>query len=1139
MTRPLDRPRRHAEPALSRKPRNRQQPPSPPLRSSQRAKPPATPVGAARPESRRRIVRTAALAAILTAGLTATGAAALGLGGFRAESALNQPFVGEIDLINLDPDELGSVKATLASADEFAKAGAERYHFLTQLGFEPRLSARGSPVIRVTSRDPIREPFIDLLVEVVSPSGRLVKGYTVLLDPPGAPGRAASQSARPAADRSAPVGVRSGGASPGHGGPEPAPSPSASQAAASAGRFPMRFGPVRPGTGLLVLARPGQQQGASLAQTALALYRNNQEAFVNGDINNLVVGATLTIPTDAELLALDPATAEQELQAALRGEPVRRAPITEVSPEGGDVAASDDAGSRIAGAASAAAAGTLEGTAAVPSSEAAAADPRQVPSAPPGAISDGLPGEGSEGPALTQGGAGALEDATGSGERIRELEAELAAIHAQLQQRAEELSGLQETAPPAPSPGDPTIAERIVEGEDPEPIASLDASHADRIEAIELPADGSAPEEAGSQGASRHLANGTESPKAEAAGSQTVARPVSDSDPAPEPAVPEADAPLPAVQAAESSGEPTEAAAAPSPSTWHSILLPLAGFAGFTAVGVLGFSWISTRRRRAEPGADEDLGPAEVVALERPASVTPSPSPVPASAPASAPAMQPLADEPPPAAAPADQSEAGLAALSSHLESLQHFDAETEEADALSEADIYVAYGRYREAEELLSREIERSPERLEARFKLAEVYAASENRHALRELMDDIQASGGDRDDPARWERLVGIAKVVEEGGIWDPGSTFTLNGTRSGTSSVATRDAAAPASAIGSAAGAGNGPEARASAAGQAAPAEGRRVDGVQGLEGPFAATGGDPASLEDEMPLLFDESALEEELSLPEQPAEEDLAWDTLDDPGPRQDTSDAGDLILTLDDLGGAGVLDLGEDLGSPSSAVPAAAAHPGDASPRRPEPGEGMIPADAALELESLLDVSPPDQRSSGEGTADGRADQPASVGEGFDSPALQGSDALADPPRAGRPGPGAWDAEWAAPSPELLGAGAAAAGHPGLDAPAHAERPDLPASGGQGIDPSAAGPDVDGGAAAEMIDQRDRAEADAQAAPGDRPSAERPPDSPLGEDRATKLDRARAYLAMNDAESARALLDEVLADLGQGGGSRP
>jgi pilus assembly protein FimV len=111
-------------------------------------------------------------------------AGALGLGGIRGDSALNEPFLARIELNGVAPEELDGVKVILASEAEFTKAGSPRSDFLTGLIFVPEVSPEGKVQVRVTSTKPIREPYLDFLVEVTWPKGRLVKGYTVLLDPP-------------------------------------------------------------------------------------------------------------------------------------------------------------------------------------------------------------------------------------------------------------------------------------------------------------------------------------------------------------------------------------------------------------------------------------------------------------------------------------------------------------------------------------------------------------------------------------------------------------------------------------------------------------------------------------------------------------------------------------------------------------------------------------------------------------------------------------------------------------------------------------------------------------------------------------------------------------------------------------------
>jgi pilus assembly protein FimV len=124
------------------------------------------------------------LASAVSLALAPAGAGAMGLGGIRTQSALYEPFEGEIDLLGVKLDQLDTLKVGLAPDAEFAKVGAALPHLLSRLRFKAQVSPEGRPVIRVTSLAPIREPYLDFLVQVNSSEGRLVKEYTVLLDPP-------------------------------------------------------------------------------------------------------------------------------------------------------------------------------------------------------------------------------------------------------------------------------------------------------------------------------------------------------------------------------------------------------------------------------------------------------------------------------------------------------------------------------------------------------------------------------------------------------------------------------------------------------------------------------------------------------------------------------------------------------------------------------------------------------------------------------------------------------------------------------------------------------------------------------------------------------------------------------------------
>lgn len=114
-------------------------------------------------------------------------APALGLGDITLHSALNQPLNAEIALV--DPGALsdGELSISLATADEFARAGVERVFFLNDLRFTVVLRGDRS-VIRVVSSKPVNEPFLNFLVQANQPNGHLLREYTLLIDPPGSPG---------------------------------------------------------------------------------------------------------------------------------------------------------------------------------------------------------------------------------------------------------------------------------------------------------------------------------------------------------------------------------------------------------------------------------------------------------------------------------------------------------------------------------------------------------------------------------------------------------------------------------------------------------------------------------------------------------------------------------------------------------------------------------------------------------------------------------------------------------------------------------------------------------------------------------------------------------------------------------------
>ncbi|MFA7387265.1 MAG: hypothetical protein WCZ87_06345, partial [Thiohalobacteraceae bacterium] len=117
-------------------------------------------------------------------GAFASQAFAMGLGDIRLASVLNQPLHAEIELLSPTATDLAELRVALASNEAYNRAGVERAYFHTKLRFEVLTRPDGTAAIKVTSREPVREPYLDFLLEATWGSGQVLREYTVLVDPP-------------------------------------------------------------------------------------------------------------------------------------------------------------------------------------------------------------------------------------------------------------------------------------------------------------------------------------------------------------------------------------------------------------------------------------------------------------------------------------------------------------------------------------------------------------------------------------------------------------------------------------------------------------------------------------------------------------------------------------------------------------------------------------------------------------------------------------------------------------------------------------------------------------------------------------------------------------------------------------------
>src|SRR4051794_24359025 len=124
----------------------------------------------------------AALALLVSASIAAQAA---GLGKLTINSALGQTLNAEIDLVSVQAGEADNLSARVASPEAFRDARIEYSNALRMLRFSVEKRANGQQYLKITSVGPINEPFVDVLIEMTWPAGRMQREYPILLDPPG------------------------------------------------------------------------------------------------------------------------------------------------------------------------------------------------------------------------------------------------------------------------------------------------------------------------------------------------------------------------------------------------------------------------------------------------------------------------------------------------------------------------------------------------------------------------------------------------------------------------------------------------------------------------------------------------------------------------------------------------------------------------------------------------------------------------------------------------------------------------------------------------------------------------------------------------------------------------------------------
>ena len=286
----------------------------------------------------------------LALALGSSHALALGLGQIEVKSSLYQPLDAQIPVLSNTPSETANLKVRLASPEDFARVGLDSSSMLSaNLEFSVQKDASGKSVIHVTTDSKLNDPFVTFLLEVDWGKGRMLREFTVLLDPPltapisgsAAPARVPSAmepvpsepvvvQTMPAPEPEPPTPAPAPAAStpppsiPAQTSPAPEPvtaapaEPTPAPAAPAPTPMPMpamgnEYGPTISGDTLWSIAQRVRPAGVDMNQTMLALLNANPDAFIGNNINRLKKGAVLRIPTASDMVATGLADARMEV----------------------------------------------------------------------------------------------------------------------------------------------------------------------------------------------------------------------------------------------------------------------------------------------------------------------------------------------------------------------------------------------------------------------------------------------------------------------------------------------------------------------------------------------------------------------------------------------------------------------------------------------------------------------------------------------------------------------------------------------------------------------------------------------------------------------------------------------------------
>jgi fimV N-terminal domain len=805
---------------------------------------------------RSQMATAVAVALAILSGGGVTSAEAAGLGRLTVQSALGQPLRAEVEVTSVSPDEAESLKARIASPEAFSRVGLQYKEALSGVRMDVE-NRGGRYFIKVTSSRPINDPFVDLVVELSWASGTFSREYTFLLDPPtqqsaNQANRSGNAPVAGAATAAAATGAAASGSNAvrtidpatgrlvnqergaqGRSQAASQPTEAKQQPAAQAqgGRDASSEGgtvTVGQGETLGMIAARVRPASATLDQTIVAIYRTNPTAFIQNNPNLIRQGRTLTIPSEGEIAAIDSTEAGRQLRMAARDFRSYKERMAGTTPE----VATGNGSSTASGAISAKVDDERGGQA---------------------GSQDRLELSRSEGGKDEQGSAVGARDAEAqvareaalkeANSRIAELEKNVGALKSMLELKDKSLADLQaqlekarvagaqvsgtvaaaasaaadkardaaskvaDKAAAEKAAAEKAVAEKAAQTKAAadklaaEAKAAADKVAAEKAAAEKAAADKAAAEKAAAEkeaadkaAADKAAADKAAAEKAaaeKAAAEQDQSKPAEGAD---KDAVERAAADAKAEVERVTNGDAGKSKDMPKPApvnegeeqgglieglSQNSLLLPGLGVAALAAG--LGF-WMLRRRRREDDGFSDSISADEFSANSLFGTT-------------------------------GGQSVDTMTGSSTQITTIS--ESTPTEVDPIAEAEVYIAYGRETQAEEILREALKRQPERQAIRLKLLEIYSGRKDTVAFGQMAREMHDMTGGLNE--EW------SKVVQMGAALDPDNALYGDGTAD---LAAPSPVASPAADVGGMAAAGAAAVA-AGVAGMAAAAEPQHVE------------------------------------------------------------------------------------------------------------------------------------------------------------------------------------------------------------------------------------------------------------------------------------------------------------------------